>query len=250
MKKILFLTLALMLFLSTVVCSFAEGNNADTFVYDKAGLLTESEEAILSEKLAAISQSFNAQVTLVTLSSSIYSDIYFSAENTYRDLKLGYGANRDGVLLLVCMDIREYYIYPNGFVEEALPGEYIDKICDGIDRDLPDDNYFAAFNTYAEKCEFYLNGYVNGFPFDFQQSILISLGIGAAVGLIVVLILKAQLKSVRKNNHANAYVKDGSMHITHARDFFLYSRVSKTPKQTDSSSSSGGSSRKGGGRSF
>ena len=126
----------------------------------------------------------------------------------------------------------------------------IDRIGDSITPYLSDGAYLQAFEKYADKCDYYLDGYLNGFPFDFLKVGLISLGIGAAIGLITVLIMKAQLKSVRKKQDANVYVKSGSMHITRAGDYFLYRNLSKTAKQTNNSSSSGGGSRNVGGGKF
>ena len=248
MKKVLSLVFALLLLFGTTVCSFAEIRYGEAFVYDEADLLTASELRSLSERLSAISQSYNAQVTVVTVPSSDY-DVDILVEDIFDDWFLGYGKNRDGVLLLVCMNPREYRILSNGFAADAITMEYIDEIGEDIVSNLSAGDYYDAFNTYADRCEYYLDGFVNGFPFDFAESLAVSVVIGVVIGLIVVFIMKAQLKSVRKKNHANVYVKSGSMHITRAGDYFLYRRVSKTPRQTKSSSS-GGSSRNVGGGSF
>ena len=79
----------------------------------------------------------------------------------------------------------------------------------------------------------------------------IALIIGVVAGVVVALILKGQLKSVRKQHQANAYVRDGSMHLTMSNDIFLYRNVTRTRKQTNNSSgSSGGTGRSVGGGSF
>ena len=181
-----------------------------------------------------------------------YTDGYIGryVEQVYDEMGLGYGENHDGILLLVCMSTREYRILSNGFAASAITMDAIDKIGDYITPDLSDGYYFDAFEKFADKCEYYLDGYLNGFPFDFLKFGLISLGVGAAVGLITVLIMKAQLKSVRRKQDANVYVKSGSMHITRAGDYFLYRNLSKTARQTNNSSSSGGGSRNVGGGKF
>ena len=66
--------------------------------------------------------------------------------------------------------------------------------------------------------------------------------IGIAVGVIVALILKGQLKTVRAQNQANVYVKQGSMQLTVCNDMFLYRNVTRTQRQSSSSSGSSGSS--------
>lgn len=238
------LTLFMLLALSIPTIAYGEGR----FVYDDADILTTTEEYRLEDKLSSISRQYGAQISIITLDNCVGSiDSY--VEDIYDDMGLGYGEARDGVLLLVCMDVREYRILSNGFAASAISTDDIDEIGDHIVSYLSDGDYYRAFERFADRCDYYLDGYLNGFPFDFLKYGLISLGIGAAVGLITVLIMKAQLKSVRKKHDANVYVKSGSMHITRAGDYFLYRNLSKTAKQTSNSSSSGGGSRSvGGGR--
>ena len=247
-KRIVLFLLTLFMLLAFSVSSVAYATEIHGGLYDGADLLTYSEEQALQSRLSSISQQYGAQISIIILDNCVGSiDSY--VEDIYDDMGLGYGEDHDGVLLLVCMDVREYRILSNGFAASAISTDDIDEMCDYIVSYLSDGDYYRAFERFADKCEYYLNGYINGFPFDFLKYGLISLGIGAAVGLITVLIMKAQLKSVRKKHDANVYVKSGSMHITRAGDYFLYRNLSKTAKQTSNSSSSGGGSRSvGGGR--
>ena len=247
-KKIVLFLLALFMLLALSIPTIAYGGGEGRFVYDDADILTTTEEYRLEDKLSSISRQYGAQISIIILDNCVGSiDSY--VEDIYDGMGLGYGVDHDGVLLLVCMDVREYRILSNGFAASAISTDDIDEIGDYIVSYLSDGDYYRAFERFADRCEYYLNGYINGFPFDFLKCGLISLGIGAAVGLITVLIMKAQLKSVRKKHDANVYVKSGSMHITRAGDYFLYRNLSKTAKQTSNSSSSGGGSRSvGGGR--
>lgn len=248
-KRILSLLLVLMLCAALAVTAFATGTEA--FVYDDADLLTASEEAALEQKLSQISQAYEAQVIVATIDSLEGTDIDSYLNFTYDTLGFGYGQNHDGVLLLVCMDPREYRILSNGFAGEAIDTAAIEKMGDAFVSDLSDGYYSDAFDTYADKCEYYLNGYLNGFPFEFGKALLISLGVGILIALGVTKGWKKQLKSVQKQSKANAYVKARSMKITQSGDYFMYRNLSKTQRQKSSSSSSGGgSSRSTGGGSF
>lgn len=219
-------------------------------VWDEAELLNETEVAQLNSKLESISKKYKAEIRVVTLSSMDGGDIDEFLEYLYDESGFGYGENHDGVLLVVCMDPREYRILSNGFAGEAITSGDIDAIGEAFKPDLSAGNYADAFDTFADKCEYYLDGHINGFPFNTGKNLLICLGIGFVVALIVTGIWKGQLKSVRKQSAANAYVKAGTMQITQSGDFFMYRNVTKTQKQSSSSSGSSGSSRSTGGGSF
>jgi uncharacterized protein len=222
----------------------------DAFVYDEAGLLTEGERADLANRLHKLSDTYNAQIVVVTIPSAEGNDPDAIVEYFYDNMGIGYGENLDGVLLLVCMDPREYRILSNGYCGTAINTGAIDDIGNAIVSDLSDGDYAEAFGGFADKCEYYLDGYLNGFPFDGGKNLAIALIVGILVGLITALVLKGQLKSVHKQSQANVYVRDGSMQVTTRNDFFLYRDVTQTEKSTsdsDSSSSSGSSRNVGGG---
>lgn len=216
-------------------------------LFDDAHLLSASEQSALNQKLLNISHTHNAQIVIATIDSMDGGDIDDFVEYLYDTMGFGYGANSDGVLLLLCMDPREYRILSNGFAGEAIDTGDIEDIGNEIVSDLSDGNYAAAFDEFADQCEYYLNGYLNGFPFNFSKTLLICLVIGILSGVIVAFVLKSQLKTVRKQDQASVYVKPGSMQVTQRNDFFLYSDVTRTKKESDESSDSGSSRSVGGG---
>ena len=228
---------------------------AEYLLYDEADLLAADEEEYLTERLLDVSHTHNAQIVIVTIPSMEGGDVDEYLEYLYDGMGFGYGDQHDGVLLLVCMDPREYRILSNGFAGVAIDTYDIDSIGDAFVSDLSDGNYADAFDEFIDQCDSYLDGYLNGYPFDFGMSLMVSLLIGAVVGLIVALVLKGQLKSVRKQNQANSYVKSDSMRLTLQNDVFLYRNVTKTRKETNNNSSrggggGGGSARSTGGGSF
>ena len=224
-------------------------NTDETFLYDEADLLTDTEEAALEQKLMDISHTYNAQLVIATLASMDGGDIDSFVDYLYDSKGFGYGEHHDGVLLLICMDPREYRILSNGYAGVAIGPDQIDILCSFMDTYLPGAHYNTAFGYFADQCAEMLDGYLNGYPFNFGQNLLISVLIGIAAGLIVAFVLKGQLKSVHKQYQANVYVKPGSMQVTVHNDFFLYRDVTRTKKESNNSSSSG-SSRSTGGRSF
>ena len=246
-RKLLSMLFVIVLCMSLAVSTFAaSGVN----VYDEADLLSTREETRLASKLSEISEQFDAQIVVMTVSSGNGSIDVF-VEDVYNSMNMGYGQNRDGVLLLVCMDIREYRILSNGYAGLAIGPSQIDAIGDAIVSDLSDGAYADAFADFADQCAYYLDGYLNGFPFHVKKNLLISLAIGLMAGIAVALALKSQLRSVRRQRQANVYIKSGSMKVTTSRDLFLYRQVRRTKKETPKSTGSGsGSSRSVGGGKF
>lgn len=247
-RRLITLTLACILILSLAVSVSAD--TGAFFLVDDADLLSSSEESRLAAKLEEISREYGAQILVVTVNSVPGRNIDRYVEDYYDSNGLGYGNNYDGVLLLICMDIREYRILSNGLAADAIGDSEIDAIGDQITPDLSDGEYADAFSLFADRCAYYLDGHINGFPFDFGGSLGIALIIGICAGLIVALILRGQLKTVRRQNQANVYVKPGSMQVTTRNDIFLYRNVTRTKRETSSNSSRAGSSRHVGGGKF
>ena len=238
------------LILALSLCLCVSVSADETLVYDRADLLTVSEESQLQEELHRVSQQYAAQIILVTIPSSEGNDVDYLTEYIYDGMNFGYGTGRDGVLLLVCMDPRQYRILSNGFAGNAIGPQEIDTIGEAIVSDLSDGDYADAFSEFAERSAYYLEGHVNGFPFPLGRNLLIAVAIGLAAGLITVLVMRSQLKSVRQKHQANDYMKSGSMHLTGSSDIFLYRNVSRTRRQSSSSGSRSGGSRSMGGGSF
>ena len=243
-RKLLTMLLVVMLCVSLTISAFAV-SGAD--IYDEADLLSTQEETELAEKLSEIGEGFDAQIVVMTATSTSGNiDAYI--EDKFDSMNMGYGENRDGVLLLVCMESREYRILSNGYAGEAIGMDQIDAISDAIVSDLSDGAYADAFSTFADQCAYYLGGYLNGYPFNVGKNLIVALIIGVVAGIAVALVLKKQLKSVRQQKQANVYTKSDSMQITTRRDLFLYREVSKTKKASTSSSGSGSSRNVGGGK--
>ena len=243
-RKLLTMLLVVMLCVSLTISAFA-ASGAD--IYDEADLLSTQEETQLAEKLSEIGEEFDAQIVVMTVTSTS-GNIDSYIEDKFDSMNMGYGENRDGVLLLVCMESREYRILSNGYAGEAIGMDQIDAIGEAIVSDLSAGEYADAFTTFADQCAYYLGGYLNGFPFNVGKNLIAALIIGVVAGIAVALVLKKQLKSVRQQKQANVYTKSDSMQITTSRDLFLYREVSKTKKASTNSSDSGSSRNVGGGK--
>lgn len=244
-KRILVFFLCCMLCATLTLPVAAQASEADLLM-DEADLLTDSREATLLERLTRLSETYQVQLAVVTLSYVDYWDMDLFTERVYDEMDYGYGTNHDGVLLLICMDPREYRILTNGKAADAISAADIEDISDEIRPLLTSGDYAAAVEAFLTRCEYCLDGQANGFPFDWGKYVLIALGIGLLVGVITAFVLKGQLKTVRRQPHADMYLKSDSLEITRATDLYLYRTVTRVARQQNNNRSGGG--RSGGSR--
>lgn len=238
---------ALLVLILCLALPFGASAAGERLVFDEADLLTASEELTLEQRLMEVSRAYEAQIVVYTIPYLESGDVYSYVDIVYDSMGFGYGENRDGVILLVCMNPREYMILSNGFAGVAIDHSLIEYMGENIVPDLSDGNYADAFHNFANMCDYHLNGYINGYPYDAGFWLIASLIIGAVVALIAVLIMRSKLKSVRWQNQAANYVKPGSMKVTLQEDIYLYRTVTRTKRETESSSGSGTARSKGGG---
>lgn len=249
MKKSISILLALAACLCLVV--FAAADSRGAYVWDEADLLSVYEEEALASVLRQVSDAYDVQVAVCTVSVTPGGNADAYIEAFYDQKEIGRGTDRAGILLMLCMDIQQLRILSNGAAADALTPGRIDRIGDAIASDLSDGKYYDAFCEFADQCQYYLDGHVNGFPFPWVRNLIIALIIGLAVGLIVAFSLKAQLKSVRMQTRAHDYVKENSMCLTGRSDLYLYRTLRRTRRESNNASRSGSSrSRNVGGRSF
>lgn len=204
---------------------------------DNAALLSDDEETMLLARLDAVSEQYRMDVVIVTTNSTNGKSPMAYADDFYDDNGYGFGAAYDGVLLLISMEDRDWWISTCGAAIDAFDGATIDRIGEKMLDDLSVGWYADAFETFVDECEYYIDGAINGFPFNFGFHLVVALVIGLIAALIVTGIMRAQLRSVRRQAAASDYTKQNSMKITGANELFLYRNVTCVRK----SSSSGGS---------
>lgn len=235
--------------------AFAEDGFADEYyrLNDLAGVLTEAEENDLLERLDEISVRQKMDVTLVVAPDlDGYNRVADYAEDLYESCKFGYGEEKDGVLLLISMEDRDWYIDTHGFGITAFTDAGIKYIGEAMTPDLADGNYAAAFETYASLCDDFITQARSGEPYEFYNDansskaqmpifwIPLSIVIGAGLAGVVVGSMVSGMKTVRPQAAANSYVKKGSFHLNANRDLFLYHTITRTAKPKENKPSGGG----------
>ena len=249
---------ALVLLLALAAPAFAaESGFADLYyrMNDGAQLLTEDEDNELEASLEELSvrQSFDVVIaTIDSLDGEGYTSMEEYADDLYDYCQFGYGANRDGVLLLISKGDRKWHISTCGYGITAFTDAGIQYLGQQMTPDMADGDYAAAFRTFIRWTDAYVTAAREGHPYDVNNmpheplSILylgLALVIGLVTALIVTGVMKSQLKSVAPQPDASSYVRQGSMRLTNQRDHYLYRDVHRTerPKASDSSDSGGSS---------
>ncbi len=238
-KKITALLFALVLCLCTAVPAFAADGFADEYyrVNDLADLLTDSEEAALLQKLDEISQRQKMDVTVAIVNDlDGYDTAAEYADVVYEYCKYGYGAEKDGLLLLISMEDRDWAISTCGYGITAFTDADIEYIGKQIKSDLSDGNYAAAFDTYANLCDEFITKARNGESLSIIW-IPVSIVVGVVLALIIVGSMKGKLKTVRSQAAANNYLKKDGLAITESSNLFLYRNVTRTKKSKENSGS-------------
>ena len=265
-KRILTVLFALILCMVVVIPTFAASDLPR--LVDNADLLTDSEESTLLSKLNEISERQQTDVVVVTADTLDGKTPMDYADDFYDYNGYGFGADKDGVLLLVSLEDRDWWMSTTGYGITAITDAGIEYISEKFLSDLSDGDYADAFTTYAELCDDFFTqarsgqpydtGHMPKQPFNIARNLLIALIVGFVIALIATGVMKGKLKTVRFQSAASNYVKANSMNVTESRDMFLYTHVDRRakPKDTDSSSGSGthtsssGSTHGGGGGKF
>lgn len=269
MKKV-FLILVSALVLSVTV--FA-GNRTKPLVVDNASLLTFTETDELIERLEELSAENGYEIAVLTVESTGGKDITAFADDFYDDNGYGTGSDDSGIMLVIDMSDREYWITTSGdaytYLSDndiaAIGNAFVDRVSAG---------YYKAFTAFAAEAvnrieynrehyndddyhdydDYHGDGYAErGFTETVRAHAVPTLIASAIIGLIVALIatgsMKSKLRSVKPKTNAEDYAVQGSFALTKANDIYLYSNVTKTeiPRDDNRSGGSGGFHGGGGG---
>ena len=249
---------ALILAAALAVPAFAvEGGFADLYyrMNDSANVLTEDEDHELEDTLEELSlrQSFDVVIaTIESLESVDYTSMEEYADDLYDFCQFGYGADRDGVLLLVSVGDRKWHISTCGYGITAFTDAGIQYLGEQMTPDMADGDYAAAFRTFVQWSDAYIDAARSGRPYDVKNLpreplslmyLFLALGIGLVLAWVIVGVMKSRLRSVAFQENAASYVREGSMNLTNSRELFLYRDVHRTERvEEKDSDSSGGSS--------
>lgn len=251
--------------------------NKFSYITDSAGILTERERSTLETRAAQLSEEHGCSLYVVTVKdhSEFNPDVYEAAKGIYNYYDLGYGEGKDGVLLLLSLDERDYSFVGHGDKGETICGYESswlveDEFLDNFRRD----DWYGGFSDYLEACgkqltkleqgediteganiivgpngQEYHSYNAPGQPTRMPTGAKLGIGIGAPclIALAICSTFKAQMKTAKEKTTAEEYVVPGSAALRVRDDRFINRTETRVPIHTESSSGRGGSS---GGSSF
>jgi uncharacterized protein len=263
-KKILIILCILLL-----IVPAAQGANLP-LVVDGAKLLTEDAFADLTAEAGRISAEYGMDVVIVTTDGIGAKTARDYAADYYDGNGYGQGADKSGVMLLLSMEDRDWFILTTGAAIRTFTDYGIEKIGDDIVPSFSDGDYAEGFSRFLRDAEIFLRQDAAGEPYDVGNRVQLKtwseralavlpwmLGASVLIAAIGLFILGWGMNTARPERSANRYVREGSMAITRAGDYFLYhtqTRVKIPKNQSGGGSStfkgSSGTSHGGGGGKF
>ena len=238
MKKKFFLILfSILLCCSLAAPAFAAGSRTAALVSDNTGTLTSSELTALNEKAERISAKYSCDVAVAFVPDiGQYRSITDFADDLFDSNHFGYGGSEDGVMLVVDMTGREYWITTSGYGIDAFTdaGQYYLK--DEFVSDLSAGRWAGAADAFLSGCERYLRQAATGTPYDVQNEPRKNFSPEALAGTSVLGLLlgglplrrqKKEMESVREQKNADLYGAD--FKLTARDEHFLGKNVSRVP---------------------
>ena len=209
-------------------------------IIDKADLISSNAEAQLTKKARDIQNKYKIDVVIVTVPSTEGAGIEYFTETLYLQSGYGQGSLKDGMMLLLSMEERDYDFYKKGKVHDNLSISLEEKILDPTINKLRNSDYEGAFNIFLSTVdEVYSKAKPDGsFPKEPKGSFPYLIGIigSFVVAFIIVQTGASTLKSVRYSRTANNYVKKNSLVINRGFDQDLYRNVTIRRKPKSNSS--------------
>lgn len=220
---------------------------------DQADLLSDEEEDRLLAKLDAISERRNCDVVIVTVDSIGRSTATQYADDFYDENGYGMGAQRDGILLLLGMESRDWAISTCGYGITAFTDAGQKYMTEQFLPYLGDGEYAEAFDCFADLCEQFIEQAKSGKAYDTgtlpQKSYrgylplwtAGSFAAGFGIAFIMAQMKKSKLKTVRTSHAAGDYEREGSFRLTGNSDILVNRQITSRKIETESENSGGSS---------
>lgn len=232
-----------------------EPTDADmNYIFDLSDQFSYEEWAELEARASDISQRHGCGVYAAFVDDFTEygggNDVYKTTYQLYHASELGMGADRDGIIILLSMDDRDYAMFVYGDHAEYAFDRYGQKeLEDAFLGYFGDNDWYGGVSHYLDTCDEYLTRAEEGKPVrkNTLPMYLIVVAASCAIAGGICLMLKWQMKTVHKKAEANEYVAAGGLNLTKQYDRYTHTTETRRKIHDDSDSDSGTSSCSGGG---
>ena len=232
-----------------------EPTGADmNYIFDLSDQLSYEEWAELEARAADISQRHGCGVYVAFVDDFTEygggNDVYKTTYQLYHASELGMGADRDGIIILLSMDDRDYAMFVYGDHAEYAFDRYGQKeLEDAFLGYFGDNDWYGGVSHYLDTCDEYLTRAEEGKPVrkNTLPMYIIVVAASCAIAGGICLMLKWKMKTVHKKAEANEYVAAGGLNLTKQYDRYTHTTETRRKVHDDSDSDSGTSSCSGGG---
>lgn len=240
--------------------------DASLKVYDFANLYSDSTEKKICSLVSNYIDTYNMDLAIVTISDNVKGNAQVYAQDFYDYNDFGIGDSYDGVIFLVDMDTREFYMSTSGAAIKMYNDKRIAKLLDSVKSYFVDGDYGDGTIKFIEKLDYYASvGYPSADGEEPRVTGIARLKMlhwpsififSIAATAFVMYILISNSKLARQANSSRHYLTKAD--VSKRDEIFMGKTVHHTAR-VDSSSSGGGSSisrgssgrsHGGGGRSF
>ena len=243
MKRVfvcLFLCTALLLSLG--LCAHAEAKI--DYVADTAQILSEDVRAALSDQAAQISAQYGCGVYVVTVDdyrSYVNGGIEDFSEAVYKTYELGEGDGKNGIVLALSMDDRDYDLCAYGdFANYAFTDYGKDQLAGTFLDNFRRNDWQGGFQDYIANCGSLLDMAARGEPLDYvaPEPVPAKRGIDPFESLLILLFpslaaggtvsgMARQMKTAVKQTGAYNYIGQGGAELTAKEDQFINRSVTR-----------------------
>ena len=165
MRKLISALILLSLLLSVSVSAFAVDPDAP-WVVDNADLLRSDEVAELNRQIQDLRSQLQLDIVIVTTYGTGYKNIQEYADDFYDRNGYGYGSSYSGILLLLDMEAREWYMSTCGDAIYIFTDYGLEQLGNEILPWLSTGAYYQAFTTWLVSLPRYVDAYRMGSPID------------------------------------------------------------------------------------
>ncbi len=220
---------------------------------DLAGYLTSEEWEGLESKAKALSESHQMGIYFIIVDDYTRygtGDVYTVTTQIYHNKKLGAGAGRDGIIVLLSMAERDYAMFVYGkHAEYAFDAYGQEQLEEAFLGDFGNNDWYTGISNYLHTCDDFLTKAEAGKPVRYSPWPLIGImtALSCVVAGAVCYSSLRKMKSVHSKAEADAYLTGSGLHLTKQYDRYTHTTQTRTKIESKSSSSGGTSSAVGGG---